>query len=696
MSRLTMMLVLVGLAAVFVISLLSSAAREQSTPFGERQVLKDGLQRQVKQNNEWRMAQLIPPGAWEKVLGWVAPGDVIRFAAGPRELAEKAITGRVCVDGEKVVEFALGGKIGWIDYQTAIPKNTSGEATVEFESGLGFQLAWCEIARRQPQKPNILVILVDTLRQDHLGCYGYTRPTSPTLDILAQDAIRFTRLVPQASWTRPSVASLLTSCYPSVHGAIDRNTPMRPGMPSLASALHHAGYEAHMFMGNPSCLPYWEIGTDFDRVLDLVEQNAERQDDATIIDAALQTLPSFHGRPWFFYVHLMGPHSPYIAREPYKSTFTSRADGNDSAVQRLIDAYDAEIAYTDAQIARLLSALRDQGMYENTCIVLLADHGEQFYEHGEWGHGLSLYEEELRVPLLVKLPGNAHAGKSFDNLLQTIDIAPTLCEIAGAQPDGRFQGRSFFGLIKGDVPWQDRYAYASLALENRSAHMSRTTTVKFLDDRTAKSEQWFDLQNDPREQHPVATPDSLMQDLRRFAFQTASLNTEGLNILITGGENRLGTVKGTISGTQIDVEAAKASNPGFKIEKAGDSYVFYFDPSLSSPSLYGMEEWYARGEQSSAHIRLPIQSATPLSLQLYVDGVRVPEVTVADKSQTTKDASAAILPGEITADPLQFDPAVLPRKQAAYVWYVPASQEIPDEKMDERIKEALTSLGYLN
>lgn len=696
MSRLSMLLVFGGLATIFVISFLSSAARDKMTPFGERNVLKDSLRKQTKQNNEWRVAQTVPPGAWEEVLGWVVPGDVIRLAVGPREVAKKAVTGRICVDGEKVAEFALGEKIGWVDYQTTIPKDRSGEATVEFESRAGFQLAWCEIARPQPQKPNMLVILVDTLRQDHVGCYGYTRPTTPALDALARDAIRFTRLVPQSSWTRPSVASLLTSCYPSVHGAIDRNTPLRTGMPSLASVLHQAGYETHMFMGNPSCLPYWEIGTDFDRVLDLVEKNAEQQDDAMIIDAALQTLPLFRGRPWFMYVHLMGPHSPYVAREPYRSAFASNSDGTEAAVQRLIDAYDAEIAYTDAQIARLLSALREEGLYENTCIVLLADHGEQFYEHGEWGHGLSLYEEELRVPLLVKLPNSLHAGETADSVVQTIDIAPTLCEIAGATPDARFQGRSFYGLVNGESPWQERYAYASLALENRSVHMSRTTAVKFLEDRVAKSEQWFDLQNDPREQHPVTMADASMQDLRRFALQIASLNTEGLNILVTGGGDRLGTVKGTISGAQIDMEAAKASNPGFRIEKKGDSYVFSFDTSLISPTLYGMEDWYARGEQSSAHIRLPIQSAAPVSLELYVDGTRVSEVATAAATHVTSGAITDVSPREITADPLQFDPAVLPRKQAAYVWYVPASQEIPDDKMDERIKEALTSLGYFN
>jgi len=450
-------------------------------------------------------------------------------------------------------------------------------------------------------------------------------------------------------------------------------------------------------MSNPSCLPYWNIGNEFDRVLDRVEQDAAKQDDAVLINETIRTVSMVRCRPWFLYVHLMGPHSPYVPREPYRSMFCStNTEASPKDMQSLLNAYDAEIAYTDAQVGRLIDRLKQEGLYDNTCIVLLADHGEQFYEHGEWGHGISLYEEELRVPLVIKFPHNRFAGKTVHEILESVDIAPTLCEIVGTPPDPRFQGHSIMAWLEKDQPPEKNIGFASLSLEQKSATMARNAQFKYVDDRVAQRFYWFDMQNDPRETIPITTPTTEMASLKRHSEHIAAMNTEGLNILVTGGTTALGKIEGILRGVKLDAAAFDVSDPPVKVVQDGSRYIFSLNPGQSSLHALSLEKWYSRGEQSSAHIRLPLAAANPFLLELYMDGAPITRLVLPNSIESRMPLTIPIDPEKIVAEPQQFDPAVLPSKVAAYVWYVPESSDIPEENIDPRLREALTSLGYFN
>ena len=699
MKRLTRLLLILGLLVAPTLSFLSGAYRSDGSESSDRPVLPPAPYDQIKASGEWRVSRFVPGGAWQTVLGPAQSGARIRFGLLPRASAKKAVSGRVRVAGQEIATFTFPGTGEWMDFTKTIPEGLSGEIVVEFESRLGFRLACCEATKPLPSAaPNVLIILIDTLRQDHLGCYGYHRPTSPHIDAFAAEAVRFHALVPQSSWTRPSVVSLLTSCYPSVHGGIDRNSMVRAGLPTAAEAFRSGGYETHAFMSNPLCLPYWGIGVEFGRVVDLVKADAEDMDDAEITDAVLSTLPILAGRPWFLYVHFMGPHWPYMPPKPYRDRFrTPETLGEETAdvTQHLIDLYDGEIAYTDAQVGRLLDELKKTQLYDNCLIVIMSDHGEQFREHGEWGHGVSLFEEELRVPFLVRFPQGRYAGREIHDLVENVDIVPTLLDAAGVRGDPRFQGRSLLAIICGE-PCAPRLAYASLALEGRSVHMARTLHTKFIEDRNADTKNWFDLRRDPRELDPVTRPDPAMNELQEHASRIATLASYGLNILVTGGSNPIRSVAGIIRGGDLAAAAPDFLDPVLSIEHMDGAYGFHLDLASRLQHAVGLDKWYAQGEQSSAHLRLPLNPDTPVALDLFVDGEPLSQIFLADPEGPPAAAAGIIVPSDLLADPLAFDAAVLPRRVAAYVWYVPEPGHVGDEDLDPFLREALTSLGYLH
>ncbi|MHC5209609.1 MAG: sulfatase [Planctomycetota bacterium] len=320
------------------------------------------------------------------------------------------------------------------------------------------------------RRPNILLVTWDTTRVDHLSCYGYERPTSPRLDELAADGMRYTNAYAVASWTLPTHASLFTGKLPSSHGAkFDEDGPLKltqgiEGMEewdayaarplgeneiTLATLLGAHGYATGAVVGGPWMRKVFGLDRGFTLYDDsnyemrpkIGEINGRRADDLT--DAAIEFVDANRERPFFLFLNYFDPHRPRMPLPAYRNLFWEGAEPGQDEDRRDYELamYDAEIVYTDEHFGRLIEHLKELGLYEDTWIVVTADHGELLGDDGLWGHGDSLSQAEIHVPLIVKEPG-ARPPRGVDGRpVQQIDVMPTLIERLGLPSPPNMQGQ---------------------------------------------------------------------------------------------------------------------------------------------------------------------------------------------------------------------------------------------------------------
>ncbi|MEE2665704.1 MAG: sulfatase [Myxococcota bacterium] len=308
-----------------------------------------------------------------------------------------------------------------------------------------------------PARPPIVLITLDTTRSDRLGCYGYALPTSPQLDRLCEDATRYDSAYSTTSWTLPAHASLFTGEYTYSHGvrydtdgplvlsdAIDHRSATRyrargldADKPTLASRLSEAGYATAGFVAGPWMKRVFGLASGFDHWDDegIDEENGRRADALT--DAAIAWLRSHTRAPFLLFLNYYDAHSPYSPPDGWRDRFADQIasgrplpePGEPMTLEQANAFYDAEIAFADHHLGRLLDALRDLGLYAPAWIIVTADHGDVIGEHGTAGHGRYLWEEEIRIPLVIKRPGG---GQGVDAApIQLTDIAPMLLEGLG-------------------------------------------------------------------------------------------------------------------------------------------------------------------------------------------------------------------------------------------------------------------------
>ena len=337
-----------------------------------------------------------------------------------------------------------------------------------------------------PKATNFILVVIDTLRADRLRLYNeQSRVTAPVIDRIGRQSSVFRRASAQASWTKPSVTSLLTGLFPGSH-RVQKHDSKVPEDVSLASEhFHRLGLTTAGFIANG----YISEEFGFKRGWDHWQAYSGRESPTTarqiFSDAADWLKKNGRQNPFFLYVHTVDPHAPYMPPSnfwrPYDSGFykgvirprdtaellkqirASNVIISPRDQERLEALYDGEISYHDRQLALLLNAFFKLGLTEDTLLVITADHGEEFFEHGGVGHSHSLFEELVNVPLIVRLPGaNQNTGHSFSSEAQLVDVFPTACEILGVKCPKEVQGQSLLPLIKGQ-PW-DGYPRASFAM----------------------------------------------------------------------------------------------------------------------------------------------------------------------------------------------------------------------------------------
>ncbi len=355
-------------------------------------------------------------------------------------------------------------------------------------------------AAQTPAKPplNVVLITIDTLRADHLGCYGYKQIKTPNIDGLAADGARFERAFAVVPVTLPSHTSMLTGTYPMLSGMHDfSGNKLSPLQPTLASVLKQSGYQTGAVIGAAVLDSRFGLNQGFDFYYDhfdfsrLDEANLDEMERPgnLVADSALDWLAKNSQKKFFLWMHLYDPHYPYHPPEPYAHEYAAQP-------------YDGEIAFADEQVGRLLRFLKEKGIYQNTVIVLCGDHGESLGEHGEKTHGFFIYNATMHVPLIIWLPENG-AARIIDDPVSLVDLMPTVLGAIGVAVPAQVQGRSLLNQLHAGQSERDRVLYGETYMPRihfnwSELRGSENAKYHFID---APRPELYDLAKDPAELH---------------------------------------------------------------------------------------------------------------------------------------------------------------------------------------------------
>ncbi|MBI5506846.1 MAG: sulfatase [Deltaproteobacteria bacterium] len=387
--------------------------------------------------------------------------------------------------------------------------------------------------------PNAILIIADTLRADHVGAYGSTATKTPGIDRLAKDGVVFEKAFAQSSWTRPSVATILTSLYPASHKVMYKTDLLPDGVTTIAETMREAGYRTVGYVTNINVAPsfhfdqgfqeYYYLAPEFffgagDSAAKLIFYSGMRllrerffakqkfvqnyyQDAQTVNGAALPWVDRNSKQPFFTLIHYMDPHDPYF-EIPYNGVAVARVDTpnpDPSQRDRLERLYASNVEYMDRFIGNLIEALKAAGVYDDTMIALVADHGEEFYEHQGWWHGTTLYDEETHVPFVVKLPKNAKAGTRVKSAAQLLDVAPTMVAACGVVVPECFQGRDVFSDAKAPSALYAEEDHEGNVLESVRTDRWKLILANEGNPRGLAPLELYDVQADPSESRNLAS-----------------------------------------------------------------------------------------------------------------------------------------------------------------------------------------------
>jgi len=401
---------------------------------------------------------------------------------------------------------------------------------------------------------DLVVVSIDSLRADHVGAYGYARETSPTIDGLAARGIRFEDALSTTSWTLPAHAALFTGLSDGVHGLVFDGLRLGEGHVTLADTLRGAGYHTAGFYGGPYLHPTFGLDRGFDvwrSCMTRIPTDAEEPDvraeartgartahrDVTgprTRDEVARWLEDLDERPFFLFLHLWDVHYDYIPPRRYVEMFDPgyesdlRFDFRSPDVHREMDPrdlahfvalYDGEIRFTDDILGDILALLQARGRLDDAVVLVTADHGEEFFDHGDKGHRRTLYDEVLRVPLILRLPGGAGAGRVVPDQVGLVDVMPTLLALLGVRPVQEAQGRDLTPLLRGGAV-EATPLLAELHWPKFVLRAARTSRDKIIRDGRA-FEAYFDLERDPAERFPLDDPEALQAARGRLTEATA-------------------------------------------------------------------------------------------------------------------------------------------------------------------------------
>jgi arylsulfatase A-like enzyme len=523
-----------------------------------------------------------------------------------------------------------------------------------------------------PVGANVLLIGIDTLRADHLGCYGYPRPTSPRIDALCEEAVVFETAISQSPWTLPAFASIFTGVIPSSHRAGEgkvaaislltqaraRFTALHPSRETLATRLRRAGWRTASFVSNSFVGPDFGLTRGFQ---DFVE--TETSD--TVVKAALAWLEQHARERFFLFLHIIDPHQPYSPPRADAAPFIDPAYNGPLGLsypatllggaqteadrRRVIDLYDGEVRFVDRLVGRVLDALGRLGVKEQTLIVVTSDHGEGLFEHGHLGHGQTLYDELLHVPLIVRFPGRTPKGR-VSAQVRTLDIAPTVLDAIGITPPSHLDGVSLMPLARGDGGG-DLLAFAEYLASGVEQKALRERDRKLVFTPSTREKLFFDLRADPDESRSIAPERrEIVNELTSRLEEYLCRSLDGFNLRIARGrkphrvEVRLRTRDGFVDAGVVTSEHVTGLRLG-----AGRRLL---EASFELPAA----GWGATEEG----IRFRTRNDGAVELRIRVDGRSLPRERIKLGNRSTHPRVGAISAGQVRVYapcPRRFSPA---------------------------------------
>src|SRR5438270_1499409 len=365
--------------------------------------------------------------------------------------------------------------------------------------------------------PNVIVITIDTLRADHLGCYGYKQIKTPNIDALAADGVRFEHAYTPVPVTLPAHTAIFTGTYPMLSGMHDFSANrLSPEQPTLASILKEHGYTNGAVIGSAVLDRRFGLDHGFDFYYDhfdfsrLQESNLDEMERPgnVVADAALDWLANNYQKKFFLWMHLYDPHYPYRPPAPYNEQYAS-------------NLYDGEIAFADAQVGRLIHFLKEKNLYQNAVIILAGDHGESLGEHGEKTHGFFIYNATLHVPLIIRLPGPpkriTRIPAPIFASVSLADIVPTVLHVLNLDVPAQVQGQNLLPLLSGAKALEPRSLYSETFLPRLHFNWSElrgveTANYHFID---APKPELYDLSKDPGEtQNLMSQKKAVAEEMR--------------------------------------------------------------------------------------------------------------------------------------------------------------------------------------
>ncbi len=447
--------------------------------------------------------------------------------------------------------------------------------------------------------PNVILITIDTVRADHIGCYGAKQVQTPTTDALAHDGILFEHAISQVPLTWPSHAVILTGTYPFQNGVQDfTGQPLARQFRSVAQAFKQHGYATGAVVSAFVLDRSWGLARGFDfyddafspeefqkRDLGLVDRKAEES-----VTHVINWLKQPTHRPFFFWLHLYDPHSPYDPPEPYHTQYRDHL-------------YDGEIAYADHELGRLITWLKNNHLYERTMIVLLSDHGESLGDHGEKEHGFFVYNSTVHVPLIVKPPaGSRFRPGRIARPVETVAVAPTLLAAAGIKDavEKQFNSRGLLGAAAGkeDAAYSETF-YPLNSFGWSPLHALETARYHYVD---APQPELYDLSADPEEKNNLvasqgATASVLKEKLQSLLQRNPYKPPEGGNAnLSPDALEKLRSLGYVAYHSPVSPEALAAGlpDPKTKLEE--------FNSILSAEDAFHAND-FEKGEQLLAKVR---------------------------------------------------------------------------------------------
>jgi arylsulfatase A-like enzyme len=575
--------------------------------------------------------------------------------------------------------------------------------------------------RAARQVPDVFVLLLDAARFDGLRPFREDAGVGNNLSALARDSVLLRNLRSSSSWTRPAIATLFTGLRADRHRVLDRSDVLSGDASTLAEMLRDRGYSTAAWSTNPNVLPVWGLARGFDTFVDQGSHSwgSGKTDGAAVVSRMRAALADRGPEPVFYYAHLMDPHAPYQPSEEQRETVAA-LPGIQSWFPRplailaapndwkaFVD-YTGELLDTDNHVGTFVQTLKDAGLYDDALLLVLADHGEEFIDHGGRDHGRTLYEEVLRIPAMIKLPGNRFAGTAVEESTSLVDVLPTLLAGLGLELPPGLDGAAIpLDGREDDAPTPP--AVASLQLDGRRQSAIFDPPWKLIRNDLLGGRELYNLDDDPRER----------KNLVLWHPETAAKLQGALDLILSHGQEGWHLLLcGTLEESGLDLMVQPSSGTvtpfGFEDGEATTSPdqpgVWRLRPQLSPVTVerpaFGKLAKVVVAEQNELLI-VPDGSAPASKLGIrtepgssfdYRTGVSGPlrtatRLVLDSRSDDVVHARSTRI--ECTTTEAGGAAAKTPARPFLRVWYVPPVAKVATEKLDPMMRERLRALGYL-